>query len=512
MNTPPAQATPPADTEFAAGGLVWSTETSPPHLAVVHRPKYGDWTLPKGRPKPDETLDATALREAMEETGFKAAPDKLAGSYCYLKEGQVKVVLIWHMKRLKERHEHPAPKDEIDEVLWLPPDQALGRLSHPAERELLLRHDAEMLARSTDPVSAAPCPSADWLGAKLQCLQAILQRCGRFLRAVTGRVDPQLNRLKARLQSAREEFEGCTKRLDEEMTRHPATVPDCWWVPSVRCSLDKAQGALERGDLDGGWGAVHDAERFMIFGYKDLELVARAVSLKAEAQEKLGGGWRSQTVETLLAPLNLKDCLKAGGPLNPKERGLLEGALVQSLAVMNESSDTVYHRMHLVGKQLNFLVVVCAFILAATLWGSYLLADSDSVYAWERLTAVALAGALGGVVSAMFQLSRIGETKIPDALLYGLITHGRPLLGAASALFMYFVMQAKLISFFNATEGTGLEAGVVVGFAAGFAERLVLKAVNKVTGTEEAESAASKKRRHPADESGSSASATAKPE
>ena len=490
MNSPHTQATPPAETELAAGGLVWSIGTSPPRLAVVHRPKHGDWTLPKGRPKPSEAPEATALREAMEETGFKVVADKLAGSYCYLKEGRVKVVLIWHMRHLKDRYEHPAPKDEIDDVLWLPPDQALSRLSHPAERELLLRHDAELRGLSTEAII----PPRRW-----------------FSRMVTDRLDPQLNRLQAKLQSAREQFQCCTRRLDEETTRDPAKISDRWWIPSVRRSLEIAQGALERRDLDGGWGAVHEAERFMIFGLKDVELVTRAVSLVAEARNKLGGGWRSQTVEALLAPLNLKECLKTGGTLNPKERRLLECALVESLGVVNENSDNIYHRMHMVGKQLKILVVVCAFILAATLGGSCLLASADSAYAWENLAAVALAGALGGVVSAMFQLSRVGEAKIPDALLYGLITSGRPLLGAASALFIYFVMQAKLISFFNVPTGSGLEAGVVVGFVAGFTERLVLKAVDKVAGSEKAESAASKKRGHSADESVSSTRATAIP-
>ncbi len=493
MTTPQTEGMPPTDIEIAAGGLVWRLEDSVRRLAVVHRSKHGDWTLPKGRTKPGEALEATALREAKEETRCEAVPDKLAGSYCYTKEERVKVVLMWHMSHLASPYQGPTPKNEIDEVLWLTPDQALNRLSHAAEREFLQRHSLDSPDVGSEALTNPP---------------------GRFLRAcrwMTDRLDPQLNRLKARLQSVQERFGACTRRLDEEAAQQPGKTPDRWWVPAVRRSLDKATEALEQRDLDGGWGALHDAEKFLVFGLNDVEVIARAISIKAEAQKKLGAGWRSQAVEGLLGTLNLKECLKTGGVMKPGERRLVEQALVESLTVLNEGSDNVYHRMHLVGTQLNFLVAVCAYILAATLFGSFLLADPDSEYGWGRLVAVAMAGALGGVVSAMFQLSRVGEAKIPDALLYGLITTGRPLLGAASAIFIYFVMQAKLISFFTAPAGSSLEAGVVVGFVAGFSERLVLKAVDKFAGAEKADSTAKKKHGDSSGESGANAGGIAKP-
>ena len=83
--------------EFAAGGLVWTTDAAKPRLAVVHRARHNDWTLPKGRPEAGESLDAAALREAMEETGHKAFLTGTAGTYSYMKEGRLKIVLVWHM-------------------------------------------------------------------------------------------------------------------------------------------------------------------------------------------------------------------------------------------------------------------------------------------------------------------------------------------------------------------------------------------------------------------------------
>src|SRR4029434_10512619 len=99
-----------------------------------------------------------------------------------------------------------------------------------------------------------------------------------------------------------------------------------------------------------------------------------------------------------------------------------------------------YHRMHLVGQQLGRLVLVCGALLLAALTLSYLLAP-DADFTLGNLLPVALAGAFGGVVSAMIQLSRVGEARIPEALMHGIITSGRPLVGAASALFIYAVMK-----------------------------------------------------------------------
>ena len=71
--------------EFAAGGLVWTSDAAKPRFAVIHRTRYRDWTLPKGRPEAAESLDAAALRKAMEETGYKAFLTGMAGTYSYLK-------------------------------------------------------------------------------------------------------------------------------------------------------------------------------------------------------------------------------------------------------------------------------------------------------------------------------------------------------------------------------------------------------------------------------------------
>lgn len=428
--------------EHAAGGLVWSDKHGGPgwRVAIVFRTKHKDWTLPKGRPDDDETLEATAQREAMEETGVDVSRDEFLGCYCYRKEGQPKFVLMWRMTDTGERYTEPAKKKEIGRVRWLPPEEAICKLSYPAERQFLARHCGQMRGVSA---GLATKPS------------------------------PKINRLRAALQSCQERFLASTAAL-------PADAADTWWVPCAQHSLDATRAAIQRRDPDGGWSALHDAQRFMVFGMNDHELMTQATSLQVEVKRKLKG-WRLTAVDELFKPLDLTKWRKANRPLQADDRALLRQTLVESLGVLNEHSDNLYHRMRLVGRQLTFLVTVCAGLIIAALAVSHFFAPSGSKLSSGHLVAVALAGALGGVVSAMYQLSRVGEAKIPEALLEGLVTSGRPLVGAASALFVYAVMQSNLISLIDASK-VSLEAGLVLGFVAGFSEQYVLATVARVTG------------------------------
>jgi len=82
----------------AAGGIIWKEEDQQKKLAVVHRHKHNDWSLPKGKLEPGESWKNAALREVLEETGCIGKIQKYAGSISYILNGKPKVVLFWHMK------------------------------------------------------------------------------------------------------------------------------------------------------------------------------------------------------------------------------------------------------------------------------------------------------------------------------------------------------------------------------------------------------------------------------
>ena len=115
----------------AAGGLVMRDG----RVAVVHRPRYDDWTLPKGKLEPGEEPEQAALREVEEETGLRCRLGRELESTSYEdNKGRPKRVRYWLME--PESGEF-APNDEVDELRWLGPEQAAALLTHDRDRELL---------------------------------------------------------------------------------------------------------------------------------------------------------------------------------------------------------------------------------------------------------------------------------------------------------------------------------------------------------------------------------------
>jgi 8-oxo-dGTP diphosphatase len=121
----------------AAGGILWRRAGDFAELAVVHRPRHEDWSLPKGKRDPGESWQETALREVFEETGCRAEIERFASGTIYTVKGRPKVVLFWHMTVADEgRFE---PNEEVDRLVWLTPAAAIERLDYETEREMLTR-------------------------------------------------------------------------------------------------------------------------------------------------------------------------------------------------------------------------------------------------------------------------------------------------------------------------------------------------------------------------------------
>ena len=116
----------------AAGGLV---VRSPLEVLLVHRPKYDDWTFPKGKAKRGESEEACALREVEEETGLRCLlGPELASTRYTDSRGRPKVVRYWQMTVQDGAF---APSNEVDEIAWLDPAAAAGRLSYERDLPLL---------------------------------------------------------------------------------------------------------------------------------------------------------------------------------------------------------------------------------------------------------------------------------------------------------------------------------------------------------------------------------------
>ncbi len=121
---------------LAAGGVIWRRgQEGRTEVLLVHRPRYDDWSFPKGKCDPGETCEETAAREIAEETGFEVAFESELPSARYTDhKGRPKLVRYWAMRVVGGAFE---PNDEVDEVRWLAVDDARAQLTYVHDQDLL---------------------------------------------------------------------------------------------------------------------------------------------------------------------------------------------------------------------------------------------------------------------------------------------------------------------------------------------------------------------------------------
>lgn len=119
----------------AAGGVVRRRGVDGVRFALVHRPRYDDWTLPKGKADDGEEDRSTALREVLEETGFRCDLGPKITSVRYTDHlGRPKNVGYWLMYPLEGVF---LPNSEVDELRWVDADEARSLLSYVHDRAVL---------------------------------------------------------------------------------------------------------------------------------------------------------------------------------------------------------------------------------------------------------------------------------------------------------------------------------------------------------------------------------------
>jgi 8-oxo-dGTP diphosphatase len=121
----------------AAGGVVTRSASDGTHeVLVVHRPKYDDWSLPKGKCEPGESDEDAAVREVAEETGVVVELGAELDAMEYTDRlGRPKVVRYWEMTAVGE-----VPwvaNDEVDDIAWIPTYRAATLLSYDGDRRLV---------------------------------------------------------------------------------------------------------------------------------------------------------------------------------------------------------------------------------------------------------------------------------------------------------------------------------------------------------------------------------------
>jgi 8-oxo-(d)GTP phosphatase len=133
----------------AAGAVLWRPGQQGPEVALVHRPRYDDWSFPKGKCLPGEHVLITAVREVTEETGIEVILGKRLRTVRYLSDGRPKQVDYWAARPAElaaggqdetggPREPPPfVPNEEVDQLAWLPLTLAGDRLSYDRDTEVL---------------------------------------------------------------------------------------------------------------------------------------------------------------------------------------------------------------------------------------------------------------------------------------------------------------------------------------------------------------------------------------
>lgn len=452
----------------SAGGLLWRKVGGRRELAVIQRTRYGgDWTLPKGKLEPGESWQAAALREVQEETRCQPRLGQFAGSVIYPVNGVPKIVLFWNMTLVGDCGF--VPSDEVDALEWLPVQEALKRLNYEGERALLEANLGESVAGPT--------------------LRARLRRCWSRIGSIWR--SPSYERLASA-------YSAYSVELDHSIER-PKQDPeaDSSWLGTAQDLLGKVKQALDDGDVDLGWQCLNAAQRMELFGLKQVEdgrLEAKARAVLHEADAKLGS-WRKKTVLRILADQDKRE-LSLKDPVTADE-------VYYASQLLHEHHNNVYRRLGIIGRQFRILVIVA--VLAASGWlllapclvenahemaspedsASEAQAGTQPIPAPELplddralLASVALFGILGASMSGILSLaSATAETRIPDLLLNSWFTSSRLVVGAIAALAIHVFLLSGLLAFGE----RNLALILAVSFAAGFSERLVVRAAETVS-------------------------------
>ena len=124
-----------ADVEAAGGVVCRLTKNGQLKMLIVHRPHRSDWTFPKGKLDPGEDHKTAALREVVEETGFRCKlAQRLPSAKYDLSSGLSKRVKYWTMLVSGGKF---VPNAEVDQILWLTPKKARRKLTYDTDRHVL---------------------------------------------------------------------------------------------------------------------------------------------------------------------------------------------------------------------------------------------------------------------------------------------------------------------------------------------------------------------------------------
>ena len=229
----------------------------------------------------------------------------------------------------------------------------------------------------------------------------------------------------------------------------------------IQAALTAAQGNLREKEIDTGYGHLHLARELEFGLLGNVELKARTIELRTEAE---AGKYGQRRGKTILAILD-------GITPDPAALGGDQRAIVgQAARIAMTASSNGYRKLTILRRHQTILLLIASITLAAAAIITIVNADAfDEIDHWWVAAVSVLLGALGGVTSALQRSTRQTAGTIPEQLTSYVVSLSRPLLGATAGLVAYAGQRVVL------EDGGAAQVGAVLvaSFAAGFAERLL---------------------------------------
>jgi 8-oxo-dGTP pyrophosphatase MutT (NUDIX family) len=433
-------------TILAAGAILWRKEPFASDVAIIHRTRYREeWCLPKGKVKEGETLEQAALREVKEETGCLAKIVRFSSLMEYKINGAKKQVFYWHMMVIDEAGwENRDP--EVDQIIWLPPEEAIKLLSHQDQRKMI----------------------KDLFAPKNKTAK---HKWFRF------KEDARYHRLAGSLLAYRTELEQrkCASNGNKQ-------IQECWATSAIKLISD-AEKALNSGDIDEAWKCFHAAQRMELFSLNYDQLVVKATVIRNEA-DKIGS-WRKRAILELLNPASITSAALLP-PAITQPDAIIEKVL-QAALLRDESYDNQAHKDSLWKEHIRFLAYAALIVGFTMILCKLLNVVLKPVINQNTLLLIhsPLFGMLGAIFSAALKL-QVGthSSRIPELLNTRILTTLRIFIGGISAIALYLFINSQFVSNLFTLDPlkspSYLYTFYFIMFVAGFSERLVLKAINTV--------------------------------
>ena len=282
-----------------------------------------------------------------------------------------------------------------------------------------------------------------------------------------------LQRLGYSIEQFQQELEALIEEAKSRSDNHK--LPN--WQPRSRHLLELAKAAHKSGDAEGGWHVLKAADRFSFFGLNQdgLRIEASAILAEATDSNKTTSEWRRAAILRALAD---KD-----GTL---KESLLHREVVRAKRILDEQQDNRYHKNKILKRRLGIVTAISA--AAAVVWiaappFSPVLPPqpqlADVVDGRRLWFAVILMGIMGALVSGFSTstTSNQNQSRIPDELVATTVTLARIAMAVITSLVVSVFLLSGLLNLASPNLGVLL----AVAFAAGFSDRLLLRAIESIS-------------------------------